>query len=291
MNKEAMKQQIQEALSKKLGDGFHITIQKVFKPNRELDGLIIMTADEDISPTIYLEPFYKILEDGKPVDIAVNKILQEYNLAKSKAVCFDIKHMNDFDYVKDRLFIQLVNRHLNKKLLQNVPHAMFLDDFAVVVRCRIDEKEGGLASFLIHNRYLEMWDTDGETVLSQARRNMQETHDVDLMPVEQLIKILFPAFDGQPSDRRLWVMTNRMRSYGAATVLFDEVLEDFAREHGSFYVIFSSLHEALLILSPDGSDIDSYTKLNQDINATALEEDEVLGTKVYFYQKDRGFVL
>ena len=37
MNKEAMKQQILEALSKKLGDGFHLSIQKVLKTNEKLD--------------------------------------------------------------------------------------------------------------------------------------------------------------------------------------------------------------------------------------------------------------
>lgn len=42
MNKEAMKQLIHEALSKKLGDGFQISIQKVLKTNVKLDGLVIL---------------------------------------------------------------------------------------------------------------------------------------------------------------------------------------------------------------------------------------------------------
>lgn len=41
MNKEAMKHQILEALSKKLGDSFHLSIQKVLKTNEKLDGLTI----------------------------------------------------------------------------------------------------------------------------------------------------------------------------------------------------------------------------------------------------------
>ena len=74
MNREAMKQQIQEALSKKLGDGFRITIQKVFKPNRELDGLLIMGEEEIIGPTIYLEPVYEALDNGTPVEQVVDRI-------------------------------------------------------------------------------------------------------------------------------------------------------------------------------------------------------------------------
>ena len=59
MNKEAMKQQILEALTRRLGDDFHISSKKVFKANRELDGLVIMEKDKNICPTIYLEDYYE----------------------------------------------------------------------------------------------------------------------------------------------------------------------------------------------------------------------------------------
>ena len=48
MNKEAMKQQILEALSKKLGNSFHLSIQKVLKTNEKLDGLTIRHGSENI---------------------------------------------------------------------------------------------------------------------------------------------------------------------------------------------------------------------------------------------------
>lgn len=67
MNREAMKHQILEALTKKLGDGFPISIQKVFKPNRELEGLLIMGEGEIISPTIYLESSYS--GSGSPISL------------------------------------------------------------------------------------------------------------------------------------------------------------------------------------------------------------------------------
>ena len=75
MNKEAMKQQILEILSKKLGDGYHGTLEKVQKTNIDLDGLTILKDGETITPTIYLEPFYKALENGVSVDDATDRIL------------------------------------------------------------------------------------------------------------------------------------------------------------------------------------------------------------------------
>lgn len=292
MNKEAMKHQILEALTKKLGDGFHITIQKVFKPNRELECLLIMGKGEIISHTIYLESSYEALDNGTPVEQVVNRILQAYDSARSETVDFDIEHLKDFNYAKEKLYVQLINRHLNKNLLQNVPHTMFLDAFAVIVRCTVEASKDCEASFLVHNRHLDIWQTDKETVLSLAVRNTLAAHDVTLMPLGQLIRETFPAFPMEhSSDCGLWFMSNNKRTYGAAAVLYDDVLKSFADKHGSFYVIFSSVHEVLIKPSPDASDIDILTKHNQDVNASALEEDEILGTKAYFYQKGRGFVL
>lgn len=291
MHKEAMKQQIQEALSKKLGDGFHITIQKVFKPNMELDGLLIMAEDEIIGPTIYLEPVYEALDSGTPVEQVVDRILQAYNSVKSESADFDIERLSDFDYAKSRLYVQLVNRHLNKNLLQDVPHATFLDDFAIIVRCTIETSEDCDASFMVHNNHINIWQTDSETVLSTAISNTLAKHDVDLMPLGQLIREMVPAFpDECSSDCGLWFMSSKKRTYGAVAVLYDDVLKDFADKYGSFYVIFSSVHEVLIKPSPDSSDIDILTRHNQDVNASALEKEEILGTKAYFYQKGRGFV-
>ena len=292
MNREAMKQQILEALSKKLGDGYHGTLEKVQKTNIDLDGLTILKDGETITPTIYLEPFYKALENGVSVDDVTDRILYIYFNARTYKDQFDITSLHDFDYVRSRLFVQLINRHLNKNLLQNVPHTMFLDDLAIIVRCAVETSEDCDASFMVHNSHLNIWQTDSKTVLSLAIRNTLAMQNVVLMPLGQLIRETFPAYPAEhSSDCGLWFMSNQKRTYGAAAVLHDDVLEDFAEKHGSFYVIFSSVHEVLIKSSPDNSDIDILTKHNQDVNASALEEDEILGTKAYFYQKGRGFIL
>ncbi len=173
MNREAMKQQIQEALSKKLGDSFHITIQKVFKPNMELDALVIWRKNYEISPTIYLEPFYESLTKGRSINHVINGILQIYQLSQTEAAVFDIKRLTDFDYAKDRLYVQLVNRHLNQKLLEYTPHAIFLDNFAIIARCTVETAEDCNASFMVHNCHLNIWQTVKLSCLRQSAIHWQ----------------------------------------------------------------------------------------------------------------------
>lgn len=290
MNKEAMKQQILEILSKKLGDGYHGTLEKVQKTNIDLDGLTILKDGETITPTIYLEPFYKALENGVSVDDVTDRILYIYFNARTYKDQFDITSLSDFGYAKNKLYVQLINRHLNKNLLRNIPHTMFLDDFAVAVLCTVEASEENYASFMVHNSHLNIWQADSETVLSLAISNTLAKHNVDLMPLEQLIRETGSIAPKEfPADCRIWFMSNQKRYFGAAAVLSDDVLKDFADKHGSFYVIFSSVHEVLLMPSPNNSGIDSLTRHNQDVNAT-LSEEEILGTKAYFYHKGRGFV-
>lgn len=292
MNKEAMQQQIQEALSKKLGNGFQISIQRVLKTNVKLDGLVIMQEGKTITPTIYLEPFYKDLENGTPLDDVVSSILQVYSRADIHPEHFDLTPISDFGYVKDRLYVQLINRHSNEELLQNVPHALFLDDFAIVVRCTVEMLAESSASFLVHNKHLDMWETEAETLLSHALLNTRKMFGVELESMGNFLQKSCPELAvADCPDNSICIMTNKRKLSGAATVLFDDVLKSFAEEHGNFYVIFSSVHEILLLPSLDDSDIDAITMMNREVNATQVEADEVLGTKAYFYHRDRGFIL
>ncbi|MCM1219832.1 MAG: DUF5688 family protein [Lachnospiraceae bacterium] len=293
MNKEAMQHQILEELAKKLGKGFQILIEKVLKTNLELDGMVIMQDGENVSPTIYLEPFYEALEGGADMDDVTNRILQNYFTARSRAEHFDVAPLSDFGYVKDRLYVQLINRHSNEKLLKHIPHAMFLDDFAVTVRCMIDSSGDYNASFLIHDHHLSMWKTDGETLLSYALQNTRKNFGVDLMRMTDFLQKIHPEImlEGRYPEDSIWIMTNKRKLAGASAMLFDDVLEGFAEKHGSFYVIFSSIHEALLIPSPNDSDIGVYTRMNQEVNEAQVEAEEILDTKAYYYRKGSGFVL
>lgn len=292
MNKETMQQLILEALTRKLGDGYQISIQKVLKTNVKLDGLTILQDGKNITPTIYLDSFYEDLENGISLDDVVNDILRTYSQAWIRPRHFDVTYIQDFEKVKDNLYVELINRHSNEELLQDVPHTQFLDDFAVIVRCSVEMATEGTASFLVHNNHLSMWQVEQEYLISHAIQNTRELFGVKLTPMESFIKQICPEMamcDSFPKSP-LWVMTNSRTQAGAATALFDDVLRDFAREYGNFYVIFSSVHEVLLVLTPDNSDIDSITRMNQEVNSTEVAEEEILGTKAYYYCQDRGFV-
>lgn len=296
MNKEAMQQQILEALKKKLGNEYSIRIREVLKTNIKLDGLTILKIGENVSPTIYLEPFYEALDKGKTLDNVTNDISRLYFSTRVEMLDmlgFDVSPIQDFNFVKKRLFVQLVNRNHNKELLLDIPYMPFLDDFSVIVRCLLDSTDEGNASFLVHDNHLQMWGIEREELLSFAVRNTRKLLGVDLRRMTTVLKEICPDFcesdETNIQDIPLWVLTNKRKFLGAATVLFDDILRDFANVYGDFCVVFSSVHEALLLPTNDPADIDYITAINQSVNDTQVRVDEVLGTKAYFYSKKDGF--
>ena len=290
MNKEAMQQQILEALEKKLGDEYSIRIREVYKTNIKLDGLTILKMGDNVSPTVYLEPYYEKLENGEQLNVIADEISRLYFCSKIEVLDFDISPIQDFNFVKERLFVQIINRHYNKELLSTIPHMPFLDDFAVTARCLLDLIDEGHSSFLIEDKHLKIWGMGKEELLAIAVQNTRKMIGVDVKGMATVLKENCPEFVGGIPDLPLWVMTNKRKYLGASTVLFDDILWDFANVYGNFYVIFSSVHEVLLLPTEDSSDIDLITAINQSVNDTEVKADEVLGTKAYFYSRENGFV-
>lgn len=292
MDKKIMQQLIKEALSKKLGAGFTISIQEVFKTNQKRDALTILPKQETITPAIYLEPYYKDLEGHMPLEDVINDILEDYARAKCHSENLNCMSVSDFNWSKDRLYVRLINRHLNEELLKDVPHSLFLDDFAVTVHCRIGTGEQGTASTLVTNSLAEIWGIRSDSLISLALQNTRKLLEVDLVNMEDFLKQADPyLFFGTSLSSPIWILTNSQRLFGAACILFDDVLKDFAENFGNFYVIFSSVHEVLLFPAQDNSNISRMTSINQSVNADELAQDEILGTKAYYYSKDNGFVL
>ena len=70
-------------------------------------------------------------------------------------------------------------------------------------------------------------------------------------------------------------------------ILDEEDLKEFATEHGSFYIIPSSIHE-LIFLTLNGcrQDSDEISDMIQSINDEVVNPEEVLGDHAYYYDAD-----
>ncbi len=249
-----------------------------------LSGLTFSQKGYNASPTIYMDNYYTEYIAGRDINEIGDGLLSLY-YENDLATNYDISFFDDFGYIKDRLFIKLINRKKNEDFLKQAPHEDFLD-LSIVAYVRIYDKKMGNGLIMVRNEHLDIWDEDAETVINIAKKN---THDREEYNITHIVDVLGRLGGGimipecERSQIPMYVATNRRMTYGAAVMTMSDKLKEFGTVIGSDYVIIpSSVNE--LILVPNGNDdfgdIDSMIR---EVNETQLGPDDILADHAYMY--------
>ena len=235
------------------GEGGNITINHVIKNNGcEMDGLVIMEKGKDIAPTIYLDSFYELYTNGENIKSIIRQIEIVYEQNKNN-VTFDVNILKHFDTIKDKIVYKVVNYRSNEKLLEQVPHKRILD-LAVVFYCLLDNEYGRSATALIYNNNLKNWNVTIDDVYKAALKNTPDLLHSKISSMAALFEKCGVNVDGEEVDLKdyvpsdMYVLTNESKLNGAACILYENVLYDFAQKLGAdLYILPSSVHEVILL--------------------------------------------
>ena len=242
-------EEVRKGTEQSLGNGCSAAIHKVLKNNAVcLHGLVIMEKEESISPTIYLEPFYERLKEGDDFEQILKEILLVYEESRLKEHV-DISFFTDYEKIRERLFLKLINYEANKELLKLVPHRRFLD-LAVVPYCLINNQAVGSASILVHDIHLNMWGMDEGELMQEAERNTRETLGYEIVALRELLEEMMPGEEeGDMSEEteeiKMYVLSNLTKLHGAVCMTYEDVLMKFAKQlECDLYILPSSIHES-----------------------------------------------
>jgi len=303
MNYEGFLTQVQKNVSDIIGEEGKVSVSHVIKNNgMELDGLIIMKKDSNVSPTIYLNSFYDERCTGRPFDEIIDNIIEVYNENKDKVtICADF-FMN-FENIKEKIVYKVINYDQNTKLLQKVPHKKILD-LAVVFYCLIEQGELGNATALIYNTHMQTWNVDIDAIYEIAIENTPKLLKSNIKKMADIIKELFlqehnfnedesldifNKIDGDDISADMFVLTNISRINGAACMLYEDVLSDFANSIDSdLYILPSSIHEVIIVPQVNNLDKTELCQMVKEVNAEGVAEDEILSDHVYVYCRESG---
>lgn len=294
MNYQTFKQQIVSGLKKQLGSDVTITVQDIIKNNdTHLDGLTILSPKYNLSPTIYLDYYYRQYELGRPFDALLSDILATYR-ENCPGGRIDISFFTDYDKVKSRIILKLVNYERNRTLLSSVPHYRFLD-LAVVFHCLLNSGSYGNATILIHNHHLPYWNITRDDLYALAMQNTPRLMRYDLRDMTEVLHGLFPeeeAFSlhkGTDALCPMYVLSNEQKLYGSSCILYDNLLQSFASRLGcDFYILPSSVHEVLLIPADDRTSCLELSAMVKDVNSSQLSREEILSDHVYYFSRESG---
>lgn len=278
------------------GEGGNITINHVIKNNGcEMDGLVIMEKGKDIAPTIYLDSFYELYTNGENIKNIIRQIEVIYEQNKNN-VTFDVNILKHFDTIKDKIVYKVVNYRSNEKLLEQVPHKRILD-LAVVFYCLLDNEYGRSATALIYNNNLKNWNVTIDDVYKAALKNTPDLLHSKISSMAALFEKCGVNVDGEEVDLKdyvpsdMYVLTNESKLNGAACILYENVLYDFAQKLGAdLYILPSSVHEVILLPKLSMFEKDELVNMVKEVNTEGAAADEVLSDHVYEYNRTERLI-
>ena len=278
------------------GEGGNITINHVIKNNGcEMDGLVIMEKGKDIAPTIYLDRFYELYTNGENIKNIIRQIEVIYEQNKNN-VTFDVNILKHFDTIKDKIVYKVVNYRSNEKLLEQVPHKRILD-LAVVFYCLLDNEYGRSATALIYNNNLKNWNVTIDDVYKAALKNTPDLLHSKISSMAALFEKCGVNVDGEEVDLKdyvpsdMYVLTNESKLNGAACILYENVLYDFAQKLGAdLYILPSSVHEVILLPKLSMFEKDELVNMVKEVNTEGVAADEVLSDHVYEYNRTERLI-
>ena len=304
-------------LQKRLGEEARICIHTIYKNNSvKKEALCILEEGGNVSPTIYLRPYYERLTGGRPLEEILSEMEEEYQ-ANRCGLYVDAGEFQSFEKMRPWIAYRLVNYEKNRELLAKIPHRRFLD-LAVIYYLLIENHFIGSGTALIYHTLSELWGVGEETLFETACANTDRLLGYEITPMDFLIEdllqkdlmrelgenpagcgyakedvdtlarqILDSLASGEPSG--MYVMSNASKYYGAAALMNTKGLCDFAREKESnFYVIPSSVHEAILAPVQDSLSREELATLLGEINMAEEGGQEFLSGQVYYFDREKG---
>ncbi len=282
--------QVCRGIEERAQEGVRVDVNRILKNNLDpVDGLTILHDGENVAQAIWLGPLYRRHEYGVPADRIAEEIW-EYHEQSSRPGRCDLSFYTDFAQVRDRIVCKLIHRGMNEALLGEVPHREFLD-LAVVYYYKVEDPRFGNASILVKKDHLKLWQTDAGTLDAFAVKNTPR-----LLPCvfTDIVEMMEQMGEGDTElclsqEIPMFVLTNQEKTFGAATLLFPEVLEQVeSRLHGDFFILPSSIHECIVIPALEGIKPSSLHEMVQEINQEHVVREEQLGSSVYVYRhRDR----
>ena len=311
---------ITDSIQTILGDHYQVQCHPVCKNNGvHLDGLIVMSDEANISPTVYLNTYYEQFRHARPLDEIIWEIFSLFKQAPQFGM-MNIDQLTNFAAVQPNIAIKLINYEANKELLAEIPHRRFLD-LAEVYYFVIRNELLGNATILIRNEHTHLWQTNEAALHRIGMRNtlelgweirpmnafirdyLEEEFNVYLKDksedsgrapaepdrVQQLAEEILSDIYTNEDESPLYVLSNTQRFFGASCMLYKDKLREFAAlKDSDLYILPSSIHEVILIPEKISPDYKSLCRMVREINESEVDPCDRLSDRVYRFSLSTG---
>ena len=255
-------------------------------------GITIREKDDNscVAPTMYVDRYY---HENMSVEETADSMLKGYENNRETQQNFTVDK-NDFfkeDYIRDNVFVRLMNYEKNKDTVKDIPHVKMGD---LVVTLRVNVLSKGMeetASFLLNNNTMEYIGINASEMFEVAKENYKKLFPPRLEPIANILIRRAPWLSKEEQralqdECNMHVLTSEEFVNGAYYMTDKEVLAESAKKLGTDKVIIlpSSIHEVILLpYDFDGASDEELLELVKSVNINEVSPEEVLSDNVYIF--------
>ena len=194
---------------------------------------------------------------------------------------------------------RMIHTASNQVLLSDVPHIPYLD-LSIIFFLSLERTDTGQVTAMIHNSHARMWKVSARDLWRLARENTPREFPAEIQSMQELLQTmagdtsqdacdpsLLELLLQSPSETiPLYVLTNQTGLYGAACMIYQDILKDFAaRLEKDLIVLPSSVHEVLLTPDSPDSSYEDLSNMVRTINTQEVPLEDQLSNQVYLYTR------
>lgn len=304
MDYRAFADAVEKQMNEKMTGGVKAALYTTLKNNgKERTGVLIETPGVNISPTIYLEEYYQNYRQGDTLEEIVDEILEFYREIRQEK-SWDYEGILSYEGVRNRIVFKLINTVKNRQFLNTVPHIPFLD-LSAVFYVLLEVTEEGTAAMTVNKNHMKQWNIQTDVLWEAAVRNSRRILPAEFFTMNYALKEMLrknAGGQGYGSTENLlaadvevrdgmYVLSNKLRSYGAACIAYPHVLEMIGGIlKTDYYVLPSSVHEVVIVPCCANLSAPELDEMVREINDTQVAEEEVLSDHVYLYDTAAGYL-
>ena len=270
-----------------------VTINNVMKNNGlTLHGVVVHPEGQCVAPTIYLEGFFKQYEEGADLDSVMDKIAGTISEHLNTPEEFsDVAQMySNYDAVKDKIVMAVVNTAKNRELLSQVPHTE-REDLSLIYKVVVGTGADGIGSITIRNEHMEQWGVTVDEIHEMAMKNTKEILPVTVQTMTEVMREMFGSdgmpeemaemmFSDMPLNQQMFIISNKSKVNGAASMFYEDTLSELADKIGtSLYILPSSVHEVIAV-STDMGTPEALAGMVREVNGGQVAPEEQLSDHV-----------
>lgn len=286
---EKIAEKIRETVAES-SDVFDVYITPATKNNSVVRNMVCIRKEGTETSAAFCvdEMADKVLKGEKTVADAAEEILSIF-FEQYPPKDLTLDNVMNKEFILGHVVYQLINKKANTELLMTVPYKDVLD-LAAVYKVVISNDDSGQRSFLLKYDMLRKLDISiSVDELDAAAYKNTENIGFTCSSIFQTLDTLVGGSDMPDlgaDDLALYVLTRKDHMFGAAVLLYPEIIAKLADKlEDDLLIIPSSIHE---VLAYPGTHSDPITlhEMCSEINADMVKPEEILGDTIYRYCRE-----